>query len=105
MSSCKINSGAASTQLSSTETQVNGPLGDGVRITFNYIDAINSVDFHDDHPDKILIMEDGAHFIVAAPQIGAIDFLEGSQIVEYWIRVNGVNVRNYNVRCDENCKY
>ena len=101
----KLNPGAAYTQLSSTETQVNGPLGEGVPITFNSIDAINGVDFHDDHPDEILIMEDGAYFIVAAPQIGAVDFLAGSQIADYWIRVNGVNVGNSNVRYEDNSKY
>jgi len=101
----KLNPGAAYTQLSSTKTQENGKLGEGVAITFDSIDAINGVGFDASKPDEILILEDGAYFIVAAPQIGPIDFFAGNQIADYWIRVNGVNVGNSNVRYEDNSKY
>jgi len=101
----KLNPGAAYTQLSSTKTQINGPLGEGVPITFNSIDAINGVKFDEANPDEIVIAEDGAYFIVAAPQIGAVDFFAGSQIADYWIRVNGENVGNSNVRYEDSSKF
>jgi len=101
----KLNPGHAYTQLSSTFTQVNGALGEGVTIKFDSIDAISGVEFNPDRPDEIVIMEDSVYFIVAAPQVGAVDSSAGNQIADYWIRVNGENVGNSNVRYEDSSEY
>jgi hypothetical protein len=93
----KLSDSAPYAQLSSSTTQANGPLGSGVAISFNSVDALYGLKFETKFNDQIVIESAGAYFIVAAPQVGAID-TSSSQIADYWVRVNGEDVGNSNVR-------
>jgi hypothetical protein len=95
-------------QLSSTTTQPNGPLGTGVAITYNSIDAGPVNITFTSGTSKITISKAGAYFIIAAPQVGytgsGVGFFgrllgrTASYTADYYVVVNGTPVSNSNVR-------
>ena len=92
---CGKNSKTIHAQLSSSVDQPNGPLGTGVPITFNIQDSIHGVG-HLPGSSEVHISEDGLYFVLAAPQTGAT--CDCGFTSDYWMKVNGDNVANSNVR-------
>lgn len=93
----KISDGFPYTQLSSSITQVNAPIGTGAAIAFDSIDAISGITFNKEEPTKIVVEEDGAYFILAAPQVGA-ENTDERFIADYWVKIDDTFAANSNVR-------
>lgn len=51
-----------------------------------------------EHPADIRILESGVYVIIAAPQVGRTSGSEPAN-VDFWLRKNGQDVPNSNVRC------
>mmetsp|Transcript_4221 Transcript_4221/g.6240 ORF Transcript_4221/g.6240 Transcript_4221/m.6240 type:complete len:488 (+) Transcript_4221:440-1903(+) len=90
-------------QLSSTVDQPNGALGTGVPLTYNSCDAQSGITAKACDPSvssssKVIVQEDGAYFVIVAPQLAAVDETGSSIIADYWVAVNGIGVANSNVR-------
>ena len=94
---CEHEGKTVHAQLSSSIDQPNGPLGVGVPITFNNHDSIHDVS-HLLGSSEIHITTDGLYFVLAAPQVGSLT--EGGFTADYWIKVNGNNCPNTNVRIE-----
>jgi len=83
-------------QISSTEDQrptVTTP----VQITLNQNDSISGVEHSAENPGTIRISDSGIYVLIAAPQVGRISGKE-ERFVDFWLRKNGTDVANSNVR-------
>ncbi len=61
-------------------------------------DAIAGIEHSNEHPADIRIVEGGLYIVIAAPQVGRTSGTEASS-VDFWLRKNGADVANSNVRC------
>ena len=61
-------------------------------------DGISGIEHSIDHPADIGIAESGVYVIIAAPQVGRKSG-EGPEHVDFWLRKNGKDIPNSNVRC------
>jgi len=60
-------------------------------------DQISGIEHSLEHPADIRIMESGVYVLIAAPQVGIKS--KGKGYVDFWLRKNGEDVPNSNVRC------
>lgn len=86
-------------QLSSTKNQIVGPLGTGVALTYDSIDALQGITFAIG-TSTLEVQSNGTYFVIAAPQVGCsgCGFLTRSFTADFWVAVNSVAVANSNVR-------
>ena len=61
-------------------------------------DAISGILHSNDHPADIVIEESGTYVVIAAPQVGRLSG-DGASSVDFWLRKNGKDISNSNVRC------
>jgi hypothetical protein len=61
-------------------------------------DGISGIEHSNDHPADIRISESGVYVVIAAPQAGRKSG-DGSEHVDFWLRKNGKDMPNSNVRC------
>ncbi len=83
-------------QISSTEDQrptVTTP----VQVTLNQNDSISGVEHTAEQPGTVRIKDSGIYVLIAAPQVGRTSGKE-SRFVDFWLRKNGTDIANSNVR-------
>ena len=61
-------------------------------------DGISGIEHSIDHPADIVIAESGVYVVIAAPQVGKKSG-DGPEHVDFWLRKNGKDMPNSNVRC------
>jgi hypothetical protein len=61
-------------------------------------DQISGIEHSIDHPADIGIVESGVYVVIAAPQVGRKSG-NGPANVDFWMRKNGQDIPNSNVRC------
>lgn len=61
-------------------------------------DQISGIEHSIDHPADIRIVESGVYVLIAAPQVGR-KLGTGSSHIDFWLRKNGIDIPNSNVRC------
>ena len=61
-------------------------------------DGISGIDHSIDHPADIGIVDSGIYVVIAAPQVGRKSG-NGPGHVDFWLRKNGKDIPNSNVRC------
>jgi len=61
-------------------------------------DGISGIEHSIDHPADIGITESGVYVVIAAPQVGRKSG-DGPGHVDFWMRKNGTDLPNSNVRC------
>jgi len=61
-------------------------------------DAISGIEHSSEHPADIRIVESGTYVVIAAPQVGRTSG-NGPSSVDFWLRKNGSDIQNSNVRC------
>jgi hypothetical protein len=61
-------------------------------------DGISGIEHSNDHPADIGIVESGVYVVIAAPQVGRVSG-DGPGHVDFWMRKNGTDLPNSNVRC------
>ena len=61
-------------------------------------DQISGIEHSIDHPADIGIVESGVYVVIAAPQVGR-NSGNGPANVDFWMRKNGQDIPNSNVRC------
>jgi len=61
-------------------------------------DAISGIEHSNEHPADIRIVESGTYVLIAAPQVGRKSG-NGPSTVDFWLRKNGQDIANSNVRC------
>ncbi len=61
-------------------------------------DAISGIEHSNEHPADIRIIESGTYVVIAAPQVGRKSG-SGASTVDFWLRKNGTDIANSNVRC------
>ena len=61
-------------------------------------DAISGIEHSSEHPADIRIVESGTYVVIAAPQVGRTSGDSASN-VDFWLRKNGQDIQNSNVRC------
>lgn len=61
-------------------------------------DAISGIEHTNDHPADIGIVSSGTYVVIAAPQVGRTSG-NGQGHVDFWLRKNGTDIPNSNVRC------
>ena len=62
-------------------------------------DQISGIEHSNDHPGDIRISESGVYVLIAAPQVGRTSGNGGAGHVDFWLRKNGEDIPNSNVRC------
>jgi hypothetical protein len=67
-------------------------------VTMDQNDEISGIGHSSDHPANIQITESGVYVLIAAPQVGRTSG-NGPSTVDFWLRKNGVDIPNSNVRC------
>ena len=87
--------GAEYAQIISSKSQSFGPLGECTLIEFDASSGQVLSGFELLSPTEILVPSDGAYFIIAAPQVGSQG---GSFDADFWLKINGFNANNSNVR-------
>ena len=70
---------------------------DPVHIVMDQNDAISGIEHSSEHPENIRIQESGTYVVIAASQIGRKSG-DGPSSVDFWLRKNGADVPNSNVR-------
>jgi len=70
---------------------------DPVPVNMDQNDAISGIEHSNEHPADIKITESGTYVVIAAPQIGRKSGDE-PRYVDFWLRKNGVDIANSNVR-------
>jgi hypothetical protein len=60
-------------------------------------DQISGIEHSNEHPADIRIVESGEYVVIAAPQVGRTSG-EGFSTVDFWLRKNGKDIQNSNVR-------
>jgi len=71
---------------------------DPVPVFMDQNDAISGIEHSNEHPADIRILESGTYVVIAAPQVGRKSG-NGASTVDFWLRKNGENIANSNVRC------
>jgi hypothetical protein len=71
---------------------------DPVPVFMDQNDAISGIEHSNTHPADIRIVESGTYVVIAAPQVGRTSEGEPSN-VDFWLRRNGTDIPNSNVRC------
>jgi hypothetical protein len=71
---------------------------DPVPIFMDQNDAISGIEHTTEHPADIRIVESGTYVVIAAPQVGRTSG-DGPGNVDFWLRKNGNDIANSNVRC------
>jgi len=71
---------------------------DPVPIFMDQNDAISGIEHSNEHPADIRIVESGTYVVIAAPQVGRTSG-NGASSVDFWLRKNGTDMANSNVRC------
>ncbi len=66
-------------------------------------DAISGIEHSSEHPADIRIVESGTYVVIAAPQVGRTSG-DSASTVDFWLRKNGQDIQNSNVRCTLNGK-
>ena len=61
-------------------------------------DQISGIEHSVEHPGDIRISESGVYVLIAAPQVGRVSG-DGPGHVDFWLRKNGMDIPNSNVRC------
>ncbi len=61
-------------------------------------DAISGIEHSNEHPADVRIVESGTYVVIAAPQVGRTSG-DGASSVDFWLRKNGEDISNSNVRC------
>jgi len=61
-------------------------------------DAISGIEHSNESPADVRIMESGTYVVIAAPQVGRTSG-DGARYVDFWLRRNGKDIGNSNVRC------
>ncbi len=61
-------------------------------------DAISGIEHSSEHPADIRIVEAGTYVVIAAPQVGRTSG-DSASTVDFWLRKNGQDIQNSNVRC------
>ena len=61
-------------------------------------DAISGIEHSNEHPADIRIIESGTYVVISAPQVGKTSG-NGASSVDFWLRKNGEDIANSNVRC------
>ena len=69
-----------------------------VPIFMDQNDAISGIVHTNEHPADIEIVESGTYVVIAAPQVGRTSG-NGQGHVDFWLRKNGTDIPNSNVRC------
>mgnify|MGYP000117866456 CR=1 FL=1 len=69
-----------------------------IAVTMDQNDEISGISHSSDHPADIRITESGVYVLIAAPQVGRTSG-NGPSHVDFWLRKNGVDIPNSNVRC------
>ncbi len=60
-------------------------------------DAISGIEHSTQHPADIRIVESGTYVVISGPQVGRVSG-NGPSSVDFWIRKNGEDIENSNVR-------
>ncbi len=71
---------------------------DPVPVFMDQNDAISGIEHSNDHPGDVRIVEGGTYVVIAAPQVGRTSGT-GAGCVDFWLRKNGADIANSNVRC------
>ena len=61
-------------------------------------DAIAGIEHTNEKPADVRIMESGTYVLIAAPQVGRTSG-DGPNGIDFWLRKNGTDIANSNVRC------
>jgi len=69
-----------------------------VPVLMDQNDAISGILHSNDHPADIVMEESGTYVVIAAPQVGRLNG-GGASSVDFWLRKNGRDIPNSNVRC------
>jgi len=69
-----------------------------VTVFMDQNDSISGIRHSNDHPADIVMEESGTYVIIAAPQVGRLSG-NGASSVDFWLRKNGRDISNSNVRC------
>ena len=69
-----------------------------VPVMMDQNDGISGIEHSNDHPADIRISESGVYVVIAAPQVGRKSG-NGPSHVDFWLRKNGNDMPNSNVRC------
>jgi len=83
-------------QISSTEDQrptTTAP----TQVTLNQNDSISGIEHSAEQPGTIRIVDSGIYVLIAAPQVGRQSGTQ-DRFVDFWIRKNGTDIANSNVR-------
>jgi len=71
---------------------------DPVPVFMDQNDAISGIEHSNEHPADIRIIESGTYVVISAPQVGRTSG-NGSSSIDFWLRKNGKDIANSNVRC------
>ena len=71
---------------------------DPVPVFMDQNDEISGIQHSVDRPADIGIAESGVYVVIAAPQVGRVSG-NGPANVDFWLRKNGQDIPNSNVRC------
>lgn len=71
---------------------------DPIPVFMDQNDAISGIEHSNEHPADIKIVESGTYVVIAAPQVGRTSG-NGQGFVDFWLRKNGRDIPNSNVRC------
>ena len=69
-----------------------------VPILMNQNDVISGIEHSNEHPADVRIVESGTYVVITAPQVGRLSG-DGASSVDFWLRKNGKDIANSNVRC------
>ena len=70
---------------------------DPVPVFMDQNDAISGIEHTNEHPADIRIIESGTYVVISGPQVGRVSG-DGPGSVDFWIRKNGTDIPNSNVR-------
>ncbi len=71
---------------------------DPIPVIMDQNDQISGIEHSVEHPGDIKIVESGVYVVIAAPQVGRTSG-NGVGHVDFWLRKNGSDIPNSNVRC------
>ena len=68
-----------------------------VPVSMDQNDAISGIEHSNENPADIRIVEPGTYVVITGPQVGRTSG-EGPSSVDFWLRKNGTDIPNSNVR-------
>ena len=89
-------------QISSTEDQ-RPTTTTPTQVTLNQNDSISGIEHSAEQPGTIRIQDSGIYVVIAAPQVGRKSGTQ-DRFVDFWLRKNGTDIPNSNVRAVVNVK-